>query len=106
VLDGRPCWQVEKADVLLYDTWDAEFGHQTLAKDLRELHPDKPLVLTSDPSAHGASGVRQTDASWTIAPSRADLAGAIELALQRARPGVVAPRPERRARVVYNGPRW
>ena len=49
VLAGRPCDLVERADVLLYDVWasgDAE-GARTLIENLREIHPDTPIVLTS-----------------------------------------------------------
>jgi len=49
VLAGRPCDLVERADVLLYDVWasgDAE-GARTLIENIREIHPDTPLVLTS-----------------------------------------------------------
>lgn len=106
VLEGLPCWQVEKADVLVYDTWDAEFGDHVLVDDLLGLHPDKPLVLTSDPSTDGDRMDRQTDAGWIVAPTRADLAGAIELALQRPRIVGTDPRPSRRAGVAYGGPRW
>lgn len=47
VLRGEPCWQVEKADVLVYDIWASGDGRAELIDDLRELHPDKPVVLTS-----------------------------------------------------------
>lgn len=47
VLHGRPCWQVEQADVLVYDAWASGDGRRALIDDLRELHPDKPVVLTS-----------------------------------------------------------
>jgi len=49
VLAGRPCDLVERADVLLYDVWasgDAE-GARTLIENIREIHPDTPVVLTS-----------------------------------------------------------
>ena len=49
VLAGRPCDLVERADVLLYDVWasgDAE-GARTLIENIREIHPHKPVVLTS-----------------------------------------------------------
>ena len=55
VLDGRPCWQVEKADVLVYDSWasgDGE-GARTLIERIRETHPDTPVVLTSPGPALG-----------------------------------------------------
>jgi hypothetical protein len=49
VLSGRPCDLAERADVLLYDVWasgDAE-GARTLIENIRELHPDRPVVLTT-----------------------------------------------------------
>jgi DNA-binding NtrC family response regulator len=47
VLNGTPCWQVEEADVLLYDMWASGDGSSDLIEDVRDLHPDKPIVLTS-----------------------------------------------------------
>lgn len=49
VLAGRPCELAEAADVLVYDVWasgDAE-GARTLVYNIREIHPDTPIVLTS-----------------------------------------------------------
>jgi hypothetical protein len=49
VLAGRPCDLAERADVLVYDVWasgDAE-GARTLIENIRDLHPDTPVVLTS-----------------------------------------------------------
>lgn len=49
VLAGRPCDLAERADVLVYDVWasgDAE-GARTLIENIREIHPDTPVVLTS-----------------------------------------------------------
>jgi DNA-binding NtrC family response regulator len=49
VLAGHPCDLAERADVLVYDVWasgDAD-GSQTLIDNIRELHPDTPVVLTS-----------------------------------------------------------
>ena len=49
VLAGHPCDLAERADVLVYDVWasgDAE-GSQTLIDNIRDLHPDTPVVLTS-----------------------------------------------------------
>jgi hypothetical protein len=49
VLAGYPCDLAERADVLVYDVWasgDAE-GSQTLIDNIRDLHPDTPVVLTS-----------------------------------------------------------
>jgi hypothetical protein len=49
VLAGRPCDLAEHADVLVYDAWasgDAE-GARMLIENIREIHPDTPVVLTS-----------------------------------------------------------
>jgi DNA-binding NtrC family response regulator len=49
VLSGRPCDLAEDADVLVYDVWasgDAD-GSQKLIENIREIHPDTPVVLTS-----------------------------------------------------------
>jgi hypothetical protein len=49
VLAGRPCDLAQRADVLVYDVWasgDAE-GARTLIENIREVHPDTPVVLTS-----------------------------------------------------------
>jgi len=47
ILRGERCWQVDLADVLLYDVWAFGDGAAELINDLRDLHPDKPVVLTS-----------------------------------------------------------
>jgi hypothetical protein len=49
VLAGHPCDLAERADVLVYDAWasgDAE-GARTLIENLRDLHPDRPIVVTT-----------------------------------------------------------
>jgi hypothetical protein len=49
VLEGQPCDLAERADVLVYDVWasgDAD-GARTLIENIRRIHPDTPLVLTS-----------------------------------------------------------
>jgi hypothetical protein len=49
VLAGRACDLAENADVLVYDAWasgDAE-GARKLIDNIREIHPDRPVVLTS-----------------------------------------------------------
>jgi len=83
VLRGEPCWQVDKADVLVYDVWAAGDGRPELIDDLRDLHPDKPVVVTSPgmmldwvqaQGPHGVTPVR--------APTGADLVAAIEMALR------------------------
>ena len=68
VLLGEPCWQVEWADVLLYDAWISGDGEQALIEDLRAIHPDKPVMLLSgglSPSHHQASpSSHQPTHSW------------------------------------------
>lgn len=106
VLHGEPCWQVEKADLLLYDTYDAEFGHGVLVEDLLELHPDKPLVLTSEIPGGDASGEKAQTRRPVVARGRSDLVGAIELALrQRVREDAVE-KPIAKRRAAIPGPRW
>jgi hypothetical protein len=49
VLAGHACDLAEQADVLVYDVWasgDAD-GSQTLIENIRDIHPDTPVVLTS-----------------------------------------------------------
>ena len=49
VIAGHPCDLAEHADVLVYDAWasgDAE-GARVLIENIREIHPDTPVVLTS-----------------------------------------------------------
>jgi DNA-binding response OmpR family regulator len=49
VLHGLPCPPVEAADVLVYDVWstgDSDSGRQ-LIEQLREQHPEIPIVLTA-----------------------------------------------------------
>jgi hypothetical protein len=49
VIAGRPCDLAETADVLVYDAWasgDAD-GARVLIENIREIHPDTPVILTS-----------------------------------------------------------
>jgi hypothetical protein len=49
VLAGRPCNLAEDADVLVYDVWasgDSD-GSRALIENIRDVHPDTPVVLTS-----------------------------------------------------------
>jgi len=47
VLHGMPCWQVEWADVLVYDVWAAGSASDDLTHDLHAQYPGKAIVLTS-----------------------------------------------------------
>jgi hypothetical protein len=49
VLAGRACELAERADVLVYDAWasgDTE-GSRVLIENIRDIHPDTPVVLSS-----------------------------------------------------------
>lgn len=49
ILHGKPCLAVEGADVLVYDVWasgDTD-SERDLIEQLREQHPQIPIVLTS-----------------------------------------------------------
>jgi DNA-binding NtrC family response regulator len=84
VLNGQPCWQVDKADVLVYDLWAAGDGRHDLIDDLRDLHPDKPVVITSGGLlldwVEGAGAHAVTPALGP--PDRTVLAAAVEQALE------------------------
>jgi DNA-binding NtrC family response regulator len=49
VMRGERCLAVERAEVLVYDVWATteSDGGQRLVEELRELYPDKPVVLTA-----------------------------------------------------------
>jgi DNA-binding NtrC family response regulator len=83
VLRRAPCWMAERADVLIYDVWASGDDGRTLIEDLREVHPDKPVVLTSlgmepdwvvDEGIHGVTPM-------TGAPTQKRLVEAVERAL-------------------------
>jgi hypothetical protein len=68
VLRGEACWQVEWAEVLLYDAWISGDGEQALIEELQAIHPEKPVMLLSgglSPSHHQATRpVHQSTQSW------------------------------------------
>lgn len=89
ILAGNPCGLAEDADVLVYDAWvtGEPDGAKALIDNIRELHPDTPVVLT-------ASGIEPEWASLSGAhrvtplvgqPTGVRLAEAIEHALADAR---------------------
>lgn len=86
ILAGRPCDIAEGADVLVYDAWATgePDGARKLIENLRELHPDIPIVLTAtgmEPDwveIVGAHNVTPLVGS----PTGDRLAGAIEDALR------------------------
>jgi DNA-binding NtrC family response regulator len=56
VLNGMPCWQVEWADVLVYDVWASGFSGEELTEDLLRQYPDKAIILTSQGMDVGWAG--------------------------------------------------
>ena len=56
VLNGKPCWQVEWADVLVYDVWASGFSGEELTEDLIKQYPGKAIVLTSQGMDVGWAG--------------------------------------------------
>lgn len=106
VLSGEPCWQVEAADVLLYDRWNEIQGGRDLVDELRRLHGDKPMVVTS-PAGHHTVGHPAAELSEpVVAPTRASLADAIERALRAPHASAAEARATRRERAAYVGPTW
>ncbi len=103
VLRGQPCWQVEAADVLLYDRWDAM--HPDLVDELMRLHGDKPLVVTSSAGHHSAGSQAAELNDPVVAPTRASLVEAIEHAF-RGPHATAKVRDARRERATYHGPTW
>jgi DNA-binding NtrC family response regulator len=88
VLAGRACDLAEEADVLVYDVWasgDSD-GSKTLIENIRDVHPDTPVVLTSPGPAlsweetSGRHAVTMLDGQ----PTGARLHGAIQEALSHA----------------------
>lgn len=83
VLRGRTCWMAERADVLVYDVWASGDDGRALITNLRDLHPDKPIVLTSPGmeldwvETIGVHGITPL----VGAPTQARLVGAVEAAL-------------------------
>jgi DNA-binding NtrC family response regulator len=109
VLHGEPCWQVADADVLVYDAWASGDGRRALIEDLRELHPDKPVVLTSGGllldwvEPQGRHGV--TPALGP--PDQGVLAAAVEAALRgREAPDTAARASAPRTTAGHPWPRW
>lgn len=85
VMRGLPCPMAERADVLVYDVWASgeTDGGQRLITELRELHPDIPVVLLA-PSFElewvEMEGLHRVT-PLTGMPTRARLTAAIEEAL-------------------------
>lgn len=47
VLRQASCWMADRADVLVYDVWASGDDGHALIEHLRDMYPDKPVVLTS-----------------------------------------------------------
>lgn len=96
VMRGEPCWQVDEADVLVYDLWASGDGHRELIEALRDLHPDKPVVVTSPGlvldwvEAEGPHGVTPVLGAAT----REELVAAVRAALEAGAKAQRAPRAE------------
>ncbi len=105
VLRGEACWQVEAADVLVYDRWDEMQGGPDLVDELMRLHGDKPLVVTgAKHRAAGNDGVAGKDP--VVAPTRASLAEAIERAIRMPHVSAAEVQDARRHVAAYHGPTW
>lgn len=86
ILAGRPCDIAEDADVLIYDAWATgePDGARQLIENLRELHPEIPIVLTAtsmEPDWIETAGVHNVT-PLVGAPTGERLAAAIEAALK------------------------
>lgn len=78
VLNGLPCWQVEWADVLVYDVFAAGCSDEVLTKDLLDQYPDKAIVLTSP--GMDVEGVPGVGATVYGSQSRGSIVAAVEAA--------------------------
>lgn len=105
VLAGRPCDLADRADVLVYDVWasgDAE-GARTLIETIRDLHPDKPVILTSPgielswEEETGPHSVTALDGQPTGARLHAAIQSAMQLGTVGRSPDAVPETPGRRA---------
>ncbi len=106
VLHGEPCWQAEKADVLVYDIWASGDGRPELIDELREIHPDKPVVVTSPGmTLDWVETVGRHNVIPVLGPTPAALVAAVDQAVSQ--PRTPAPeRPEKAKAPAYSGPRW
>jgi len=95
VLSGRPCDLAERADVLVYDSWasgDSE-GARSLIENIREIHPDTPVVLTSLglPLSWEETSGEHAVTMLTGQPTGARLDQAIRAAMATAQPAQAVP---------------
>ena len=87
VINGLLCWQVEWADVLVYDLHSSGDGGRELINEIRSLHPDKPIALTS-PGLAGDWAEQHVPAGlsgFVGAPVKNDLVGAVKAAIREAK---------------------
>lgn len=97
---------MEKADVLVYDVFDFGRHGPDLVDDLRALHPDKPLVLTSSNPELGSFEVDEHQVPPIFhASTRASLPATIERAL-RAPVAPHIPAPAWHRSMPSSVPRW
>jgi len=86
VLRGAPCWQVDWADVLVYDVWSAGDGGEELTHGLHGGYPGKGIVLTN--LGMDVSWIDESaTAPYTVLngpPTMASLSAAVEAALAAA----------------------
>jgi DNA-binding NtrC family response regulator len=85
IMYGRPCPAVEHADVLVYDVWSSgdSDSERQLIEELREQHPEIPIVVTAPGMALDwveTSGVHAV-VPLVGAPTAERLKAAIEQAL-------------------------
>lgn len=94
VMNGARCWQVDLADVLVYDEWILADGRRDLVADIKLMHADKPLVL-------GPRGTRRSTGQGTTTA----LVEAIEDALKGG-PPIAQPELAKRIDHHPSFPRW
>ncbi|HET8587732.1 MAG TPA: hypothetical protein VFM74_07650 [Candidatus Limnocylindria bacterium] len=87
VLHGQRCWQVNQADVLVYDMWEVD-GQAELMRHLESVHPEKPVVLTTAGAVtlDWAADADGTYATVATSRGRRHLSEAIERAITEPRP--------------------
>jgi DNA-binding NtrC family response regulator len=84
VMHGQRCWQVDWADVLVYDVWAAGDDGAELLEKIRSLYPDIPVVMTSGGLMLDWEETEGTHAVTPVngPPNQVLLAAAVEAALR------------------------
>lgn len=87
VMRGERCWQVEWADVLVYDVWAAGDDGRELLEHIHNVYPDIPVVMTSGGLMLGweETGGPHPVTPVNGPPNEVLLAAAVEAALRSAR---------------------